>query len=829
MRSTQQAPRVVPSAAALSGLLLPVALWAHVAFGPPALAAEAFRPGRVLVKLDENVSPRGARTGLPEVDAVLVARGATAARLAFRLDWRTNAALKRRHGLDRILAVELPHDAPVEEIARELADLPGVVFAETDAIGRGGQVPPDDTHYPDQWHLNNGGQTGGVADADIDAPEGWALGTGSPAILLAVLDTGIDSAHPEFAGRILPGWDFVNNDSDPEADHPHGTEVAGIALASANNSFQVAGVDWSAALMPLKVLDANNLGMTSHLVAGILYAADHGADVINMSLIRYPCSGSLRNALQYARDAGVILVSAAGNDGLGDADVSGPGCIPETISVGATNWHDRRASFSGTGSALDVVAPGDGVRTVQYHSYVDGFWNFSGTSASAPVVAGVASLVLALDSTLTPDEVRALIESNADDRVGSPTEDLPERDDRHGWGRVNLRETLAAVTPASLRRGMVLPRTLGVGSAATFSVVYTSSAGNPPDVVRLVLDGPLSGIFAMARSAAGHPVLVDGDFTNGERYEATVMLGSTGTYRYHFESAELSVAARHPLSGERVGPRVTLVLAEDVAVAESSVASATTAGNYTSTHVLDDATEDLDEVDSGGPPSQRTSTLDHRFRFEVSGGDNVTFHVNAGRVVFWPAEDDRYDFSYSTNGGTSWNPMLTVTATDPGDDYQTFVMSTGAGGTIFVRVEDTNSTPGNLGNDRLFVDHMFFRSAAAPTPGEARDLRVTGFDQLTGEMALSWSPACGATDHNLVFGPLAAVATYGYTGQLCGIGTSSTSGFDPGPGSFFFLVVGAAGGGVEGPYGTDSLGRERPEQTADPSCPTTQDLTHRCD
>jgi hypothetical protein len=148
---------------------------------------------------------------------------------------------------------------------------------------------------------------------------------------------------------------------------------------------------------------------------------------------------------------------------------------------------------------------------------------------------------------------------------------------------------------------------------------------------------------------------------------------------------------------------------------------------------------------------------------------------------------------------------------------------------VQVRVEDTNHAPGTLVNDLLSIDHMFFRSVSLPTPGEASDLRVTGVDAQTGELSLSWTPACEAADHNLIYGPLASVGTYGYTGQVCGVSASSYYGFDPGTGSWFFLVVATDGSSVEGAYGTNTAGDERPEQTDDPACAFVRNLAFRCD
>jgi thermitase len=313
-------------------------------------------------------------------------------------------------------------------------------YAEPNYVGQGGDVAPNDPFFPSQWHLDNVGQTSGQFDADIDAVEGWQRASGSSAVVVAILDSGIDFAHPEFQGRIVAGYDFVNEDDDPQADHPHGVFVAGILAANADNDFGVAGVDRFASLMPIKVLNAQNLGTTLDLAQGLVFAA--GTHVINMSLINYPLSATLLAALQYARDAGSVLVACAGNGGIGDADLSGPGASPLTISVGATDHNDARASFSGTGMALDVVAPGVSVTTVS-----SGLSNaravFSGCSAATPIASGIASILLSVNPQLTHDDVQKVLEETADDLIGS--EGGPGGDEFFGHGRVNLNAALESL------------------------------------------------------------------------------------------------------------------------------------------------------------------------------------------------------------------------------------------------------------------------------------------------------------------------------------------------------------------------------------------------
>jgi subtilisin family serine protease len=326
---------------------------------------------------------------------------------------------------------------------------PDVAFAHPNYLGRAG-FAPQDTHYDLCWHHANTGQGGGSAGADVESEPAWDVTRGSPAVVVAVLDTGVDLDHPEFAGRLIAGWDFVNGDSIPDDDNGHGTQVTGILAANAGNGFGVAGVDHFCRVMPLKVVDAGGSGTTFDLIQGLDRARTSGAHVVNMSLIDYPLTAGLTAALQAAESAGLVLVACAGNGGIGDADVSGPGASPHTISVGATNDMDERTAFSGTGSALELVAPGREVPTVTWNSSDDGHSLFTGCSAAVPIVAGIAALLKAMDPALDQAGARALLRAGAEDEVGHPSEDTPGWDPFHGWGRVNARGALGAMQPTGV-------------------------------------------------------------------------------------------------------------------------------------------------------------------------------------------------------------------------------------------------------------------------------------------------------------------------------------------------------------------------------------------
>ena len=376
--------------------------------------------GRLLVGWEASADP-------DSVESLLAAEG---------------AFVSRRNPRLRLMFVQLPEGWSAAHARGRLAQLPGVSYCELDAVGSGGVItaPPNDTHFPSQWHLDNTGSNPGTPGCDVEALGAWEIETGDPGVVLAILDTGIDFGNPEFSGRASTGFDFVNNDADPTADHPHGIWVTALAAAETNNAFGVAGLDQGCTILPVKVLNGSNAGTITWLVDGLDYCALEEVDVVSMSLINYPSSGSISAALQACRDAGCILVACAGNGGLGDADISWPGAHPATISIGATDSDDVWAYFSGTGAALDFVAPGDNTLTIQANGS-DGMDVFSGCSAATPIAAATVSLCKALDPALTHQAAYERLLAGAEDRVGDAS-DKVGRDDRYGWGRINARRSL---------------------------------------------------------------------------------------------------------------------------------------------------------------------------------------------------------------------------------------------------------------------------------------------------------------------------------------------------------------------------------------------------
>ncbi|MFZ5916577.1 MAG: S8 family serine peptidase [Chloroflexota bacterium] len=325
-------------------------------------------------------------------------------------------------------------------------------------------VYPNDPYFDDQWGLHNTGKTGGLADADIDAPEAWGLSRGDSDVILAVIDTGVDLDHPEFAGRLTAGWDYVNDDGDPDDDEGHGTHVAGIAAAAGDNGSGVAGVAWNVRIMPIKVLDSDGEGYLSDVADGIRYAADNGAKVVNLSLGGSSDNeGTLQTAANYAYARGVLLVAASGNNGT--YTIVYPAGNAHVLGVASTDNNDNRSQFSNYGPHVDVAAPGSDIYSTAWVGDADPYCNptvenpycyKSGTSMATPFVAGLAALILSRYPSYTPDQVADAIVHNADD-LGAAG-----RDDLFGCGRINAY--------ASLRYGAVSSGCSGWGGLSVESV-----------------------------------------------------------------------------------------------------------------------------------------------------------------------------------------------------------------------------------------------------------------------------------------------------------------------------------------------------------------------
>jgi cell wall-associated protease len=380
-------------------------------------------PRTVIVKLrfeptaDTEAGQPRLRTGDARLDAHLTASGAKAVRPV-----HADSPARRAAGLTRTIAFEVGSFAKARTLEAELEADPSVEWAE---VGTTLQALATDPFRNDLWGL----------DA-VRAPQAWASTSGSCTTPVAIVDTGLRTGLADLEGRILHhlGYDFADGDPDPQDGHGHGTHVAGTIAAALNNSTSIAGVAPGACVFGVKVLSDEGEGTSEAVAAGIVHATDAGARVINLSLgCDCDVQQVIEDALAYAATRDVVIVAAAGNDGVNHLHY--PASSPWTIAVAALDRNLALASFSSYGPGLDLAAPGVDVVSL----FRDGESCMgSGTSMAAPHVAGVAALMRSRNPTLNREQVRSLLRDKARD-LGAPGYDT-----KFGAGLVDAAAAVAA-------------------------------------------------------------------------------------------------------------------------------------------------------------------------------------------------------------------------------------------------------------------------------------------------------------------------------------------------------------------------------------------------
>jgi subtilisin family serine protease len=308
--------------------------------------------------------------------------------------------------------------ARVQEALASLRSEPSVESVERDVLLVGLDTVPNDVLWSTQW-----------GSRLVGAPRAWDSTRGATAVVIAVVDTGVDALHPDLVGGTVAGRDFVNDDLDPADDEGHGTSVAGVIAARTNNQEGLAGVCWACSLMPVKVLDSTGSGKTSTIAAGIVWAVDRGARVVNMSFGGPGTTSVLRGAISYASGKGAVLVAAAGNSGVDTPFY--PAAYSEVIGVAATDEADVLYSWSNHGDWIQVAAPGCNTAPEPGGGYVE----FCGTSSAAPIVSGIAALALSLISAASKSDVEQAIAQST-----TPVSNVR-------FGRVNAPSVMSAVSP----------------------------------------------------------------------------------------------------------------------------------------------------------------------------------------------------------------------------------------------------------------------------------------------------------------------------------------------------------------------------------------------
>lgn len=378
-----------------------------------------------------------------------------------------------------VQVVTVPQDEVMQKV-RAYSSNPMVAYAEPNYLAQA-DGSPDDPYFSQEWGLTK-----------VDAPGAWGITTGNANISIAILDTGIDVSHPDLATKVLSNIDFTGSTTVNDI-YGHGTHVAGIAAASTNNGIGVAGLGYNSTLINVKVLGDNGYGYYSWIAQGIIWAADNGAKVINLSLGGSSASSTLEAAVNYAWSRGAVIVAAAGNNGSSSPFY--PAYYAKVIAVAATDSSDSLASWSDRGDWVDVAAPGVSIYSTLINN---GYGYKSGTSMASPHVAGLAALVFTVvaDSNgdgLLNDEVRSRIQATCANIGISGI----------GSGRINAYRAVQTATTTGAIAGIVTDSGNGmpdVGATVSDGVRTASTDASG----QYIIGGVPEGSYTVTASAAGY-------------------------------------------------------------------------------------------------------------------------------------------------------------------------------------------------------------------------------------------------------------------------------------------------------------------------------------
>lgn len=346
-----------------------------------------------------NVEPRAAGFGSAMAFTV---RSAAPQTVELMIQFTTESSMPQRNDFIALIGGTIVERIPIlntytvsvfpDQIdVNNLPPSPIVSHVEINEIAQASQettiAAPNDSRYGEQWAL-----------PVVGLPAAWD-NLPATSVTVAVIDSGVCMNHPDLQGRILPGFDFVDNDADPTDVYGHGCGVAGVIAANGNNGQGIAGVAPNVQIMPLRVLDESGLGSYSRIANAIVYAVDNGAQIINLSLAGPTSSAILEAAVAYAVESNVIVIAAAGN--FAQPRAYYPAAYPSVIAVGSVDPVTlSRSSFSNYGADVDVWAPGRDILTT---NMIGDYEFVSGTSFAAPIVAGITALSESFGTTLNTE------------------------------------------------------------------------------------------------------------------------------------------------------------------------------------------------------------------------------------------------------------------------------------------------------------------------------------------------------------------------------------------------------------------------------------------
>lgn len=390
-----------------------------------------------------------------------------------KMNLSDNCKIKRL--MPGIGLIQFSDDADIPSVLAELAEHPSVISIEPD-YKRYLMDEPNDEYYDEQWALQN-----------IEAVSAWGL-AGSPkkSAVVGVIDSGVDSSHPDLKNRALTGIGYRNGEaiSDTTDTLGHGTAVAGIIAAEMGNSIGISGVagNYDIKVLPIKVFWDKNYANSSDVISAIDYAITQGVDVINLSLGSDIPSVTEEKAIKRALDAGIVVVASAGNNG--DSSYSYPASYSGVLSVGAIKENDKRALFSNYNDKVSIVAPGYRVLSTSLNG---AYGLFDGTSFSAPYVSGIAAFLMANDPFLENKDINKILMQTSVD-LG-----VKGRDPYYGFGKVNFNNALKYVMNSgeepggNIINGPIPVGTVVIGNKA-YDLNYANNPANADEIRKAIVE-----------------------------------------------------------------------------------------------------------------------------------------------------------------------------------------------------------------------------------------------------------------------------------------------------------------------------------------------------
>lgn len=313
-----------------------------------------------------------------------------------------NSKVQRIISRINVIVLQVPSGKTIQQFVKTLSEDSMAVYAEPDMKVDLDDYTVNDPLFNSQYALKK-----------VEALKAWAVNSGKDTVKIGIVDTGVDPDHPELKDKLLPGYNAITPGQFPKDDARHGTHVSGISAAISNNGIGVAGLAVKCRIIPVKVL-GNGTGSLSTIADGLIWAADHGADVVNMSLGTYDENQTLGEAVKYALGKNVVCIATMGNDNTEKKRY--PAAFPGMIAVGSTDENDKKSSFSNYGPWMTVSAPGSNIlSTLPTYMSSNGYGNLSGTSMAAPLVTGLAALIRSQSEGLPPKDVAKVLQNSADD------------------------------------------------------------------------------------------------------------------------------------------------------------------------------------------------------------------------------------------------------------------------------------------------------------------------------------------------------------------------------------------------------------------------------